>query len=549
VSLGAPLPSGASGPWWRELLTNGVAARPSPLRLLLDLSYGALGYCGIAQETRLLLKVFREYTRLESTGLLFGVNHNVLRARLASSGSPDRILERQATYLHRLLEGKSEAANWFLRGWRHLADWAASLCRFNARLRPMDSHYFWDVLWRRVLAKTLEDDDLSKVCDTPILLANLSARMMQFRALTRLPSPRLDTSGHDFALFHVARAVRVSSTTCKLVRHYDLIPLVRPDLAASSLHIKIHTRSVRRAQHDSVFTCISESARNDLIQIFPALGERSVTIPCTLASGYYPEYMPSMIPLIIDGRQSKFNRARRATRPNWQTDFPPYLLAVSTIEPRKNYIHLFRAFETLLARYRSDLRLVVVGNLGSNSRPIRQAMEPLIRRGRLIHLDGVPLPELRILYSHAVATVFPSLYEGFGYSPLESMCCDTPAIVSDIAAHRGVYGEAALYCDPYRADSIASAVEQLCLEPDNGLRDELIGRGRRRVARYRAPAVAAQWLALLEELRRQGITSNVGDARLAGFNEALRAIEDEQERRAADSEPAGSAATEFRLAV
>ena len=122
-------------------------------------------------------------------------------------------------------------------------------------------------------------------------------------------------------------------------------------------------------------------------------------------------------------------------------------------------------------------------------------MEPLVRRGRLIHLDEVPLPELRVLYSHAVATVLPSFYEGFGYSPLESMCCHTPAIASDIAAHRGVYGEAALYCDPYRVSSIVSAIERLSLASEGGLRQELVERGRRRASRYRAPAVAAQWRA------------------------------------------------------
>lgn len=540
---------GAASPWWRELQNHGAIPASSPLRLLLDLSYGTSGYCGIAQETRLLLKVFRECAGIEPTGLLFGVEHHVLREKLSVSGSGDRVLEKQALYLHRLLEGP-RPANAFLRSWWRLTDWAASLCRRGTRPQPMNSDYFWDVVWRRALSKSLEDDDLPAVRNTPIQLANFSARMMQCRALAGLPSPRLDTRGHDFALFHVARAVRVSPDTCKLVRHYDLIPLVRPDLVASTFHIKIHTRSVRRAQRDSVFTCISESARNDLVSIFPSLAERSVTVPCTLAGGYYPEYMPEMIPHIVDGRQSPFTRATQGKRRSWKNNHPPYLLMVSTIEPRKNHIALVRAFETILARYRTDLRLIVVGSVGWNAKPILHAMEPLVRRGRLIHLDEVPLPELRVLYSHAVATVSPSLYEGFGYSPLESMCCHTPAIVSDIAAHRGVYGEAALYCDPYRVSSIVAAIERLCLASDTELRDELVERGRRRVTRYRAPAVGLQWHALLEELRRQGITSNVEDARLAGFNDSLRAIEDEQERRADDTYGAPyPTANELRLAI
>jgi hypothetical protein len=213
-----------------------------------------------------------------------------------------------------------------------------------------------------------------------------------------------------------------------------------------------------------------------------------------------------------------------------KSDVPPYLIMVSTIEPRKNHIALVRAFESLLARHRTDLRLLVVGSIGWKAKSILQAMKPLIRRGRILHLTEVPLNELRVLYSHAVASVFPSFYEGFGYPPLESMCCDTPAIVSEVSAHRWVYGEAAYYCDPYRVDSIAQAITQVCLRSNPDLRAELIDHGRRRVARYRAPAVALQWRALLEELSRQGITRNVEDAHLAGFNDELRAIEDEQER-------------------
>ena len=344
---------GASDPWWRKLQNHGATPASSPSRLLLDLSYANLGYCGIAQETRLLLKVFRECAGIEPTGLLFGVDHNVLREKLSVSGSPDRVLEKQAQYLHRLFEGPP-LTNAFLRNWWRLMDWASSLCRRRTRLQRMNSDYFWDVVWRRALSKSLEDDDLPAVRDTPVLLANLGADDAMSRA-GRFAVAALNTHGHDFALFHVARAVRVSPTTCKLVRHYDLIPLVRPDLIASALHIKIHTRSVRRAQRDSVFTCISDSARNDLVSVFPALAERSVTIPCTLSGGYYPEHTPEMIPHIVDGRQSTFTRGHQAKRRFWKKDHPPYLLMVSTIEPRKNHIALVRAFESILARYRTDL--------------------------------------------------------------------------------------------------------------------------------------------------------------------------------------------------
>jgi hypothetical protein len=111
------------------------------------------------------------------------------------------------------------------------------------------------------------------------------------------------------------------------------------------------------------------------------------------------------------------------------------------------------------------------------------------------------------------------------------LCCATPAIASNIAAHRWAYGDAALYCDPYKIDSIVQAIEQLCLKSDSRLRRNLVARGGRRVARYRIRAVSAQWAALLLELCRQRIGQDVENARLAAFNEQLRRIEDAQERQ------------------
>ena len=60
----------------------------------------------------------------------------------------------------------------------------------------------------------------------------------------------------------------------------------------------------------------------------------------------------------------------------------------------------------------------------------------------------MPVEEMRVLYTHAEALVFPSNYEGFGFPPLEAMQCGTPVIASDIAAHRWVLGDACAVLQP-----------------------------------------------------------------------------------------------------
>ena len=309
-----------------------------------------------------------------------------------------------------------------------------------------------------------------------MLLANLSGQTLAARSVYRLPSPRLETRGFDFAIFHDSQAIKISPQTCKLIRYQDLIPGLRPDLVGSRTCVESHFRAIRRCRKDSIYVCSSEPTRGDLLRAFPELEQRCVVIPDVLVDSYYPDHQPPMLSTILKSRQSAASGRARVQKSADRGQLAPYLIFVSTIEPRKNHLTLIRAFEKLLARHATDLRLVIVGSAGWKYQEALQAMQPLITQRRLYHLENVPQQELRILYTHAEALVFPSFYEGFGYPPLEAMCCDTPTVVSDVATHRWVYGDAALYFDPYRTDSLVASLAQLLFSSDDSLRDALVCR-------------------------------------------------------------------------
>lgn len=504
-------------------------------RVLLDLSNAALGYCGIPQESRLLFKALTESPGVDTSGLLFGLSNDTVLYRPPRNGPLDRRVERQAVILNRMFAAEAEPATF---GCSRVLDAVArqwdrfhTTCRIlfgRGRLTVLDADSFWDVIWRRWLSKSLTAEDIG-LARRPMHLSDLSIPILKARAYLGLPGPPLDTTGFDFAVFHAAHAVRVSPETCKVVRHYDMIPTVRPDMVTKARQIRTHTGGVRACRADSIFACISEPAREDLVRLFPDVAERAVTIPCTLSDAFFADAQPALLPTILTGwlcGHGVKTPASALRRIRQTGDVPPYLLMVSTIEPRKNHVALVRAMEQVLARRDTDLALVVVGAPGWLYGDILHRMGPLVRRGRLFHLDQVPIDELRVLYNHARAVAFPSLYEGFGYSPLEAMCCGTPVIVSDIAAHRWAYGDAAEYCDPYRVETLSAAIEKVCLDGDRAYRTELASRGFRRVKRYQPPAVAAQWRALFSELKRQGVTARTArTARLADLNQELRQIE------------------------
>jgi glycosyltransferase involved in cell wall biosynthesis len=144
-------------------------------------------------------------------------------------------------------------------------------------------------------------------------------------------------------------------------------------------------------------------------------------------------------------------------------------------------------------------------------------MRELIHRGDLIHLENVSPEELRVLYTHSEAFVFPSLAEGFGFPPMEAMLCDTPVVVSDIPAHRWVMGDAALYCDPYDVASITSTVERLVASDEStALRADLIACGRKRVKLYSLDQCSDQWVDLLNRLKHQPAVARNKMASVAG---------------------------------
>jgi alpha-1,3-rhamnosyl/mannosyltransferase len=160
-----------------------------------------------------------------------------------------------------------------------------------------------------------------------------------------------------------------------------------------------------------------------------------------------------------------------------------FLLAVGTIEPRKNLATLVRAFEEVLReRPASGLRLVVAGGRGWLSDPLFETLEKSAVRGRVVLAGYVSDEQLRALYSKCKAFVYPSLYEGFGLPPLEAMSCGAPVLAGDTPAVAEVSGGAARLFDPRDASQLARLILELL--DDDTSRRALSEAGLRRAANF-----------------------------------------------------------------
>ena len=163
-----------------------------------------------------------------------------------------------------------------------------------------------------------------------------------------------------------------------------------------------------------------------------------------------------------------------------------------------------RAWERVAARRDPGLKLVIVGGTGWREEIVLRHMAPHVESGQIYHLHNVPSEDLQTLIRHAACFASVSYNEGFGYSPLEATQAGAPCVISDLPVFRWIFGEGAIFVDPYDVDAISVGIERLtCLPSSAALVAELRGRAQDVLARFRPGVVAQEWGALLEDVGRQ----------------------------------------------
>jgi glycosyltransferase involved in cell wall biosynthesis len=468
-------------------------------RVLVDLSHAADGYVGIAQDTRLIFDMLAGLETASPAGLLMPTGrHDLPRIGPKAAGDPATI----AGVVHWM------ARNWATRpypGRFGRAMEAPNLLRTDYQLVQLQRSDVTGALWRVLFEKTLPPEHRERVLAQDYFATDLSVMRIIDRAmrLPRLPPKRLDARGFDYAFFCMPRPVRLPASVRQLVRFHDAVPVTDTDTVATWRTGVAHQRLVRQCPADAVFVCNSEQSRNDLVALDPRRATLAEVIPCALAP---PPRAAPLVPAasIVEGR--RVWRALPGGAPAEMPRFEPgtrYVLAVSTLEPRKNYPGLIRGWERVVNRSDPDLKLVIVANKGWLEEPVLRAMVPHVRAGRIVHLAGLPTDELVSIARQATCFAFPSFNEGFGYPPLEALQNGAPCVVSDIPVFRWTFGDAALFVDPYDPESIAQGIERVAVLPGHeAVRAALAARAPAVLARFQPDAVAQLWAALLERHRR-----------------------------------------------
>jgi alpha-1,3-rhamnosyl/mannosyltransferase len=170
-----------------------------------------------------------------------------------------------------------------------------------------------------------------------------------------------------------------------------------------------------------------------------------------------------------------------------------YVLAVGTLEPRKNLIQGLRAFRRLPEALRESMPFVIVGMKGWLTEGIEAEIAALATKGQVRPLGYLPDEALRHLYAGAAMLVYPSIYEGFGLPALEAMASGIPVITSDRSSLPEVVGDVGITVDPADDAGLAAAMHRLAEDP---------AERRDRAARGLERARAFTWARCAEETER-----------------------------------------------
>ena len=278
-----------------------------------------------------------------------------------------------------------------------------------------------------------------------------------------LPFPRIEwLTGGGIDLFHATDFVLVPvSAKRKLLTVHDLAFMRYPEAAMPSLHHYLSIvvpRSIGAADH---LIADSHHTAQDLQELWPSLTGRLSVVQGAVDHGFFRR--------VLDARQLQ------ATRQKYGIDERPFLLGLSTLQPRKNFSRLIRAFHAAQQEAALPHQLVIGGKKGWLFDEIFATVQALRLERDVLFPGFIADADLPALYSAAEFFAYPSLYEGFGLPILEALACGTPVLTADNSCLPEAGGAGALYVDAESVESIANGIIQLATRPD--LRTRLAAAG------------------------------------------------------------------------
>lgn len=296
----------------------------------------------------------------------------------------------------------------------------------------------------------------------PLRITGIPARAL-FTSWRTSPQPRIDRWTGPVDVVHGTNFVVPPTRAAAIVTVHDVAFLRDPHLvsAASRRYAGLLRVAIARGATVHVF---SDTVADEVRARCKVSADRVVRIYPGIAASARADAAPGD----ADAGRIRAGAAR-------------YVLALGTVEPRKNLPRLVQAFDRV-ADHDAEVRLVVAGPDGWGAEAFASAVDATRHRAQITRLGYVDDDARRDLLAGASVLAYPSLDEGFGHPPLEAMLAGVPVVAARAGALPEVLGDAALLVDPTSVDALADALTAVLTDPGTATR--LTTAGAARAARY-----------------------------------------------------------------
>ena len=248
--------------------------------------------------------------------------------------------------------------------------------------------------------------------------------------------------------------------------------------------VKKYTGEVKKnAQISKKIIADSKSTKNDIIRFFK-INPVKIEVVYLAADNLFKKLLEKEKDISVL-KKYKINKK--------------YILSVGTIEPRKNFITLIKAFNLIKQKKTgTDYKLVIAGRTGWKSEATYEEREKSPYREDILFTGRVPDQDLVQIYNQAELFVYPSLFEGFGLPPLEAMSCGLPVIASSTSSLKEVVGDAGILISP--GDNIELQKQILYILKNKEIKEELKGKSLIRAKKFSWEETAQKTINLYYEI-------------------------------------------------
>lgn len=266
----------------------------------------------------------------------------------------------------------------------------------------------------------------------------------------------------------------------KVVTIHDMAMHTMRDKYTLAQNITKNILLMNTIKHADRLICISEFTKKEILNYYPEVEPKVRVVYSGIA---FPEYRMS----IIDEKNilEKLNINKE------------YILYVGTVAPHKNIEKLIMAYKDLKSLGYPH-QLVIVGKKGWLVNSIYEIVKKENLQDDIVFTGFVAEDELEVLYRRATCFISVSLYEGFGFPPLEAMGRGCPVIVSEIEVFKEICQDNVLYCEPTQVIDIVKKLEMMI--KNDKLRDELRNKGLTHVNKFSWKKTAQQTMMIYKEL-------------------------------------------------